>query len=249
MTANWRRATGRTSGGRRETRSHLPGGSINAQSFSKVLTGHFLHVFSPTLTNELVGSWGWGNSPLSASDFSAVQKSTLNYPYPDTVFNTAATMIPSYNSAGGGTFPDFSQADIFEGGGGSFIVRKEMPSISDNLTKVWRCHTFKAGFFWERVGNFQGNYLFPNGIFSFGGQNPNAVTGDLMGSPDNPTADFLTGIANNYNENNINPYNDIAYKTIAFYLNDSWKVTRKLTVTLGCGSTTRPTGTTGPGLA
>ena len=54
-----------------------------------------------------------------------------------------------------------------------------------------------------------------------------------MGSPDNPTADFLTGIANNYNENNINPYNDIAYKTIAFYLNDSWKVTRKLTVDLG----------------
>ena len=211
----------------------FPGGGIQSQSFSKVLTGHFLHVFNPTLTNEMVASWGWGNSPLGSSNFDAVSKTTLNYPYSATVFNTGVKMIPSYNSAGGGSFPDFSQADIFEGGGGKFVVRKEMPSFTDNLTKVWRTHTFKAGFFWERVGNFQGNYLFPNGLFDFGGANPNAVTGAQMGSQANPTADFLTGIASKYNENNSNPYNDIAYKTLAAYIDDSWKLTRRLTVDIG----------------
>ena len=212
----------------------FPGGGIQSQAFSKVLTGHFLHVFGPTLTNEVIASWGWGNAPLGSPNFKAVTRSALNYPYSGTVFGAGAAMIPSYNSAGAGTFPDFSQADVFEGpGGGQFIVRKETPSLSDNLTKVWRSHTIKAGFFWERSGNYQGNYLFPNGSFSFGSQNPNIITGQQMGSANNPTANFIMGVASGYQENNSNPYNDIAYKTISFYGDDSWKVLPRLTVELG----------------
>ena len=148
-------------------------------------------------------------------------------------------MIPSYDGANQG-FPDFSQADIFENGG-QFPLRKEIPAFADNLTKVWRSHTFKIGAYTENTRNYQSSYEFPNGHFTDFGQhpstnpglNPNVVTGVPMGSPKNPTANFLMGIASGYQENSSAPASDMAYKTFSGYVEDSWKTTRRLTLELG----------------
>jgi hypothetical protein len=200
------------------------------------LTGHFLHVFSPTMTNEFIAAWGWGNGPLSA-DLKAVDRGALGYNYP-TVFpgNRGIRMVPSFDCGycGPRQLPDFSQADVFEGGGGQFIVRKEMPSFADNFTLVIRTHTLKFGGYYERTGNYQGNYNFPNGhISNWSGQNNNLFNGNRLGSNNNRVANFVMGVANGYEEESRQPYNDIGYKTIAGYVNDNWKVNKRLTLELG----------------
>ncbi len=177
-----------------------PGGGLQTTSYSKALAGHFVHIFSPTLTNEAIASWGYGNIPVAPPKLSAAYKSTLGYPY-GTVFNNGAQVIPAYNSGGGFTFPDFSQADIFEATGSVYTVRKEIPTFADNLTKVWRTHTIKAGVYAANTGNLQGAFAVSGGFsgtfnsFNFNGTlNPNILTGARVGSPNNPTANFLMGI-------------------------------------------------------
>lgn len=213
-----------------------PGGGLYSTEYTKALAGHFLHTFSPTLTNEFIAAWGYGNFPVGPSNPKGAYRSTLGYPNYGTVFSPTSALIPSYNSAGDLTFPDFSQADIFENSSATYLVRKEMPSFADNVTKVWGQHTIKVGFFTENVGNIQGASTNKNGIYSygFGGTlQPNIVTGQRVGSPNNPTANFFMGLASGYSENNIAPNSDMAYQIFAGYINDQWKVNKKLSVEIG----------------
>lgn len=210
----------------------FPGGALQSLETSKVLSGHFTHIFTPTLTNELVGSVGYANNPIALTNPTAVYKTTLGYAG-GTIFNTADPWIPSYNSAGTYTFPDFSQQDIFQGGS-DYPLLKEAPSAFDNLIKIFGTHTVKVGFFYEMVNNDQGNFNTPNGVYSFnGGPANNVVTGQEIGSPNNPTANFVMGNATSYSENNANPKGDMAYKTMSVYGDDTWRVTSRLSVEYG----------------
>lgn len=213
-----------------------PGGGLYSTSYTKALAGHFVHIFTPTLTNEFIASWGYGNFPVGPQNPSAAYRSTLGYPSYGTVFNAGSKLIPAYNSGGNFTFPDFSEQDIFEPSG-KYLVRKEMPAFADNLTKVFGTHTLKIGAYAENVGNIQGAYSNENGFlnsFSFGGTlTPNLITGAKVGSPNNPTANFLLGLTTSYSENNIAPVSDMAYQTLSFYFDDSWKATNRLTLEYG----------------
>ncbi|HUJ33488.1 MAG TPA: carboxypeptidase-like regulatory domain-containing protein [Candidatus Acidoferrum sp.] len=218
----------------------FPGGGLSNPTQTKNITGNFLHVFSPTLTNQMTGFWTYYNSPQSPANFNAVLRSTVGYPASyGTIFAKTLplpqTMVPGWNQAGNYTFPDFSQWDVFSGSGGSYYIRKENPAFADDLTKVFKNHTFKAGFYFETTGNNQGNFNPINGGFSFGSSStsyPDAVTGLAQGTQ-NPTANFMMGIASQYNEQSSLPLNDQAYKTFAFYGMDSWKVTRRFTADFG----------------
>jgi len=214
----------------------FPGGAMQEIETTKVLTGHFTHIFSDTLTNELVGSVGYGNNPISVPDPAALYKSTNGYAG-GTVFNTGDLWIPSYYTASGNgisnlSYPDFSTGDFF--GGGSYPTLKEAPSAYDNLIKVAGKHTIKTGVFYELVNNHQASSNSPNGIFSFnGGASPNVVTGQQIGSTLNQTADFVLGNASAYSEQSYNPAQDLAYRTVSFYGDDSFRITRRFTFEYG----------------
>ncbi len=212
-----------------------PGGGLQSTSTSKALSGHFVHVFSPTLTNEFLATWGWASNPTAPPNPSAAFRTTLGYPSSyGTVFNTGALLVPSYSSAGAMTFPDFSQQDIFEAGHGVYLTKKEQPSFADNLVKVWGTHTVKIGAFTETADNEQGSFESPNGSLNgFGGLHKDVLTGNPIGSANNPVANFMLGIANSYSENSAGPAEDLAAKDIAAYIDDSWKVNRRLTVEVG----------------
>ena len=209
-----------------------PGGGLVGQVYTKSISGHFVHTFNSSTTNELIAAWGFGSFPFGPPNPKAADKSTLGYTY-GSVFN-ASQLIPSYNSAGNQTFPDFSQGDWFEPNG-YYIVRKEVPSFTDNLTKVFGAHTVKVGAYTQNTSNLQGNDgVSPNGnIGSFGGQAPNIVTGINTGSPNNPVANFVVGTVTGYSESNSAPVSDMAYQNTAIYVDDSWKVRRGLSIELG----------------
>jgi len=209
----------------------FPGGSMQALETSKVLTGHLTHIFGSTLTNELVGSVGYGNNPVAVPNPSAVYRTTVGYPG-GTIFGTSDKWIPSYGSPGTYTFPDFSQQDIFAGS--DYPLLKEAPSAYDNVIKVLGKHTIKTGVFYEMINNDQGGFNTANGSYSFsGGPANNVVTGAETGSPNNPVANFVMGNASSYSENSANPRADEAYKIISVYGDDSWKAIKNFTFEYG----------------
>jgi len=218
----------------------FPGGGLTNPTITKNVTGNFLHIFNPTLTNQLTAFWTYYTSPQSPNNFSSVLRSTAGYPDAyGTVFDKGKPlsdiMVPGWNSAGNYTFPDFSQWDVFSGTGGSYFIKKENPAFADDVTKVFKSQTIKFGFYYEMTGNNQGNFNPYNGGFSYNSSSTpyaDAVTGYNQGT-ENPTANFIMGIASNYNETNYLPLNDQAYKTFALYGTDSWKFTRRLTVDFG----------------
>jgi hypothetical protein len=209
-----------------------PGGGLVGQVFTKSISGHFVHVFNPSTTNEFIAAWGFGSFPFGPPNQSAEYKTTLGYTY-GSVYG-ASKLIPSYSTGGNDTFPDFSQGDWFEPSG-YYLVRKEIPSFTDNFTKVFKAHTIKVGAYTQNTGNLQGNDgVSPNGsVNSFSGKVTNYFSGYQVGAPNNPTANFVIGNVTSYNESNSAPVSDMAYQNTAFYIDDSWKVNNRLSVEIG----------------
>jgi hypothetical protein len=209
-----------------------PGGGLIGKVYTKSISGHFVHVVSTSTTNEFIAAWGFGSFPFGPPNQSAEYKTTLGYPY-GSIYN-ASKLVPSYGSPGNQTFPDFSQGDWFEPSG-YYLVRKEIPSFTDNFTKVYKAHTIKIGAYTQNTGNLQGNDgVSPNGVVnSFSGQAPNFFTGINVGAANNPTANFVIGNVTSYTEANSAPVSNMAYQNTAFYFDDSWKVSHRLSVEMG----------------
>ena len=202
---------------------------VQGKNRSDSVTGSMTHVFSPTMTNEVVFAYTFVGFPNVFENPSKVSRSTVGYTNPG-IFHNGVAQIPSFGGNGGaGEAALIFNPGGFEAGGASagLYANKYMPSASDTLTKVWGTHTFKLGFFYEWIRNAQPANNNTNGYLQFvPSANPTYSYG-------NAYADMLTGNLSSYSEANFNRINDISYNTYEGFLQDSWKVTRRLTVELG----------------
>ncbi len=202
--------------------------SVQGKNSSDSVTASLTHVIDPSMTNEFVFGYTYIGFPNVFSDPSKVNRSNVGYNYKG-LFKNGVPQIPSF---GGNGWQNQEAALIFnpggfEAGGASagLYADKWMPSFSDTITKVAGTHTLKAGFFWEWIRNSQPANNNSNGYMQVNVSNPNTLG--------NEYADLLTGNLNSYNEASFNRINDIAYSTYEGFVQDSWKLTRKLTLELG----------------
>jgi len=211
-----------------------PGGGEKQTFDGKVVAGHFVHTFNSSTTNDLMGAWSYGSFPFVEPSADAALRTKLNYPSTYGSVFGAALNIPAY-SGGTNTFPDFSQNSIFDDPHGTYAVHKAAPQFSDTLTKIWGNHTVKMGGYIQNTDNFQSNMSsYQDGNANgFSGQNPNVITGQPMGSIQNPTANLVTGITSGYSENNSSPLSDVAQQTTSGFIDDTWKASHHMTVEFG----------------
>jgi hypothetical protein len=203
--------------------------AIEGKNKANSWAGTITHVFSPTMTNEVVIAYTFVGFPNVFADPKKVDPATAGYSYKGLFGNIGGKVkqIPSFGNFGPSEAALMFNPGGFEAGGASqgLYANKYMPSVSDTLTKVISTHTIKAGFFYEWIRNAQP-----------ANNNTNSQQTVSVGntfSYGNEYADLLTGNLNEYIETNFNRLNNISYNTYEFFGQDSWKATRRLTVEYG----------------
>ncbi len=197
---------------------------IQGKNRSDSVTASLTHVFSPTMTNEFVFGYTFIGFPNVFEDPSKVDRTKVGYNYKG-LYKNGVAQIPSFG--GGQESALVFNPGGFEAGGpvSGLYANKYMPSFSDTFSKVWGTHTVKAGIFWEWIRNAQPANNNTNGSIGVSKNNSN--------STGNEFADLLTGTLNSYTETSFNRINDIAYSTYEGFVQDSWKVSKRLTLEFG----------------
>jgi hypothetical protein len=189
---------------------------------SDSISANLTHVFSPSLTNEFIYTFTRLNLPNAFEDPSKVDPASLGINVPS-IFGGAPHEIPDLTGWGGG-YANLIQPSGYQVSG-SLYAYKDLPTIADNLSKVWGTHTMRFGFYWEAAKNDQPTSNSANGQYinaNWGGN-----------STGNAYADLLTGRLAQYSETNKDVLLIMNYHSVDFYAQDSWKVTRRLTLDYG----------------
>ena len=193
---------------------------VTAPNRSHSSTASLTHIFGPTLTSESTFAATYIDFPNQFRDPSKVSRAALGYNVPGIYGNNGLDQIPSVTSWGNGP-------TLFNPGGFDPVLfaTKWLISGAQNVTKVAGAHTLKMGAYYEWVNNSQpGN----------GDSNARLVPASWAnGTSGNYFADLLTGTLAEYGEQSPNIVRDMAYNIFEGYVQDSWKVSNRLTVDLG----------------
>ncbi|HEX5082969.1 MAG TPA: hypothetical protein VFY40_13060, partial [Blastocatellia bacterium] len=201
---------------------------IKYQIESRGLVSTLIHTFDPTLTNEL--TFGVNRalqtvSPLNQEGLDRNDRTKLGLAtLPQ--FNPAINplnLVP--NATFGGVIQNAPQLNIEQRF--PFFGTNNIWNWSDNLSKIRGSHNLKAGFYLEyttrnaaRAAAFNGTFNFDNNV-----NNP-FNTG-------HPFANALIGSVNAYTEANGKLNGHARYKNIEWFLQDNWKVNKRLTLDYG----------------
>jgi hypothetical protein len=182
--------------------------------------GSETHIFAPTLTNELRFGYNWG-----VFNF---QQPNANNP----AANTSLGLGPQPSNLKPGQFGlplGYVNGTIQQWGSvGISRESQNVYQIIDNVTKIWGNHSLKFGASFQAVRFF---YIYAPadlGQYHWDGQ----FTSDGDSNTGNAVADMLVD-QQNYAQISVSPRVNDAQWYDAGYVQDDWKITRKLTLNLG----------------
>ena len=197
---------------------------VQGKNRSDSVSASLTKVFSSSMTNEFVFGYTFIGFPNVFEDPSKVDRAKIGYNYKG-LYKNGVAQFPNINA--NGELSALTNQGGFEvgGPGKGLYANKYMPTVSDTVAKIIGKHTLKAGIFYEWIRNAQPANNATHGVLGFSGSQSNTYG--------NPYADFAVGNLNSYAETNFNRINDIFYHTFEGFVQDSWKVNRKLTLELG----------------
>jgi len=180
------------------------------------------HTFSPTLTNEFIFGPSSNFIDLRPGDDNALaSKHNINVPklFP----SIGAGYVPNFRF-GGITNQGFPTIDF---NGLPFINQNHTFNFIDNVSKIVGAHAFKAGFYAQRSRKDQTVFARTDGDINFNNDPNNPL------NTGHPYSNALLGVYNNYTQANNFVKGLYRYWNVEGYVQDNWKVTRKLTLDYG----------------
>jgi hypothetical protein len=220
---------------------------LYSNGYSEYASLNLTKVINNTLTNELVFAGVFFDQPEQFGDRSKALDTGTAWAqagYSGGALKNGTNQLPRIYSWESTGVPNFSFGYVPAGGQ---YLKKSSWDITDNLTKTFRTHTFKAGFYAEQTRNnnvtlgsdANGTILFDR----YNGCIRNETTATTNGSGalvtpaasslGNTAANFLAGCPGGYNQSSADPSIDMYFNSLEFYGTDEWKVTPKLTLTFG----------------
>lgn len=198
------------------TGTTLPGLPENAKRHYQEYTADYTHTFSPTTLNEI---------RFSYLRFNFVAVNPVNPINPQAY---GFTGINPQNAAIA-SLPVLNVNNLFELGFSSNGPQPRIQNtyqVSDNFSKVWGHHTFKAGFSGEGLQINNPFYSNLSGNYQFRGAGPFSTSAS--------GADFLLGLPDSYSQGSGSIIRGRAREYYA-YVQDQWQVRPSLTLTIGTG--------------
>jgi hypothetical protein len=204
----------------------------------------YVHTFKPNLLNEMTAGINrahQGNSPTETKLFGESQlplkdSSGQVLKLPNLFGANSLNLLPQVNfGLPSGFSAQSSPTGIPNLPAFGFDSRwpfdgtDEAHNFTDTVTWIKNSHTMKAGFYFETSSRNVSSYTTYNtaGTYYFGSD---------LGSPvdtGNPFSNALTGNLYGYGEDNKRNIEHSRYKQVEWFLQDTWKVSRRLTVDYG----------------
>jgi Carboxypeptidase regulatory-like domain len=213
-------------------------GPINHPNGGHSDSGTLTYTISPTLVNESTIAYNWDQyTYLTVDNFATEARSLIPnlpmlFPIPATdaqgPINGYAnpTILPTFSF--GGTPSNAMSYGRTGASAGQEIATNPTWYYMDNISKVAGHHAFKAGIYVEFNTKYQcacKNYA---GAYSFA----SSASNPLLNTNDG-FANALLGNVNSYNQNNVEQTFNVVYQNFEEYIQDNWKVNRRLTLDLG----------------
>lgn len=189
--------------------------------------GHIARVsktFSPTLMNEFTFGWSRNFPQLDFTDPEQMDRSRMGNP--PQWYKTATekdNYVPSVVFGGQPVNPVNLQLQ-------SLVPanwHNDLYSFVDNVSKVWRSHSFKTGIYVEYSAIADFSYSQNRGVFNFGRDTNSAF------DTNNAFSNALLGTLTSYSETSTRVFPDLRFRNIEWYVQDNWRVTPRLTLDLG----------------
>ena len=193
------------------------------QTIGNIVSARYHHIFSPTTVNELVLGYNWRveSEAVPADVFSALSRKGVGYNAPELYPNSNEQgLIPNV------TFSGIPNAANITLSNTPLAARYPTYSITDNITRTWKSHTVKAGIFLNRqsvISAASGN----RGTLNFGVDSNNPLdTGYTY-------ANALLGVFASASQPNRIVQTSTIFKAYEWFVQDSWRATRRLTLDFG----------------
>jgi hypothetical protein len=215
------------------------------------LVGSVNYTFSPTLVNQATYNWSYNYfsyyEEVPAQVARSLANGTAGTPQAGQPLPSLFPLHPLGPGPGGDLLegpascsngycpylPGFSfggtpqNAASFSESNVDYVNTNRIYQFSDNLTKIWKTHTIKAGIYIERNRKLQPGGPSYTGSYNFGRDTNNPLdTG-------NGFANALLGNYDTYNENSGHFVYDVYYWNREFYVQDDWRVSKRLTLNYG----------------
>ncbi|HEU0179401.1 MAG TPA: carboxypeptidase regulatory-like domain-containing protein, partial [Blastocatellia bacterium] len=180
------------------------------------------HTFSPTLTNEFIFGPSSNFIDLRPADDNALA-SKRNINVPKLFPGVGAGYVPNFRF-GGISNQAFPTIDF---NGLPFINQNHTFNFIDNVSKIVGSHSIKAGFYAQRSRKDQTVFARTDGDINFNNDPNNPL------NTGHPYSNALLGVYNSYIQANNFVKGLYRYWNVEGYVQDNWKVTRKLTLDYG----------------
>jgi len=185
-----------------------------------------IHTFRPNLVNEF--TFGINRAlqlvkPLNQPGIDRNDRNKLSLGLPQ--FNPGSnplSLIPNANFGGITNAPQLNIEQRFP-----FFGTNNIWNWSDNVSWIRGSHNMKFGFYLERTTRNAARSSAFNGTFDFGRNVNNPLDSNYAYS------NALLGIVNSYTEADAHPNAHARYRNLEWFVQDNWKVTRRLTLDYG----------------
>jgi hypothetical protein len=190
------------------------------------VVGHYTHIFGPRVVNEFTGGWRHSTEagpPLTDEGLNSARKSTIGFGLGQ-LFPAANPLgiMPQAQFAGVPNDARFTYDGRFPLFGADTIL-----SFTDNITLLKGSHTFKGGLYYEHSHNVEGKTAVFAGRFNFDRDAQNPLDTNYAYS------NAVLGVFQQYTESSSRPPTDGLATVAEAYAQDTWRLTRKLTLDYG----------------